>query len=170
MIDVEVDLTYTPRVGAAERAILQLPNKVRNLRVVLRQALAPAFVKMEKKHFDSKGAAFGHPWAPWAPATRRKRIRKGTASKGILVDSEKLLDSLTKNFDPELTQIAATEKSVHMTFVSRVPYAIFHQLGAPANNMPARQVIPDPLPESFRRQVRAVLRGYLIDDRAASAG
>ncbi len=72
-----------------------------------------------------KVSADGIPWVPWAPSTLVARIRQGTASRGLLYNSGKLLNSF---------KVVTDKKS--FTIGTNSPYASFLQNGT--NRMPAR--------------------------------
>lgn len=85
-------------------------------------------------------------WAPLAPSTVEQKAREGWPPD-ILVRTGDLRDSLT---DP------ARALEVHLveaTYGTDVSYAGYHQDGT--DRMPARQVIPDPLPVDLRRKLEA---------------
>src|SRR5436305_575410 len=87
-------VTYSPRLSAAEQQLVALPARLRNLAPLLSQAIAPAAIEMLRKHWATEGAASGHPWAPLALSTLAARVRKGTASKGPLRDTDAMRDTL----------------------------------------------------------------------------
>lgn len=160
---IRVEVNYNPRLSPGEKTLLQLPNRMKNLRVFMKNIVVPEAVDpMLKKHWDSKGAAFGHPWAPWAPSTRAARIRKGNAAKGILRDTDHLFKTL---FRARVTddRLKVVSGGLRLQLNTGVPYAIFHQVGT--SRMPERQVIPDPLPRSFITTVRGLLREYILTGR-----
>ena len=158
MIRVEVD--YNPKFSKKELQVLAMPNRLRNLRPLMQFSVAPAFNKMLQKHWDTQGTAFGHSWAPLAQATIDKKSREGTLSRGILVSSGHLLQALfrERSTDSRLQMIAG---GLRFQANVSVPYAIYHQVGT--SNMPDRQVIPDPLPRSFRIDLLRLVRKYIVD-------
>jgi hypothetical protein len=162
-------ITYTPRLTTGMRQLLELPNRLRNLRPFVERSLAPAAAAMLKQHWDSKGAAFGHPWAAWAISTRLERIRKGNADKGILRDTDHLFRALFRSLlSPERIQTIPGGLRLSLGLSqSEDPKAIFHQLGT--SRMPARQVVPDPLPRSFRDVVRSMLKDYVLTGQIRGA-
>jgi hypothetical protein len=156
---LRVVVNYSPRLTKGEQALLALPNRLRNLRPLMQEAIAPEVNAMLKRHWDSKGAAFGHRWAPWAASTKRARIRKGNADKGLLRDTDHLFQAVfrARSTDDRLRIING---GLRLQLNTGVPYAIFHQVGT--QFMPERQVIPNPLPNTFIRRVRAVIREFLL--------
>lgn len=164
MIAVKVD--YNPRLTKGEQAILQIPNRIANLRPVMRTSIAPAANRMFQRHFASKGAAFGHPWAPWSVETLRRRLAKGNASKGILLDTDHLFRALTRRRETD-SRLSVVAGRLRLQLNIAVPYAVFHQVGT--QFMPERQVIPDPLPRSFTSEVRAIIKDFILTGRVRRA-
>jgi hypothetical protein len=156
---MNVEVSYTPRLSPVEQHLLKLPNRLRNLRPLMQRGIAPAFNAMLKRHWDSKGAAFGRRWAPWAESTRAARIAKGNAAKGLLRDTDHLFKVLFREraTDNRLRVVAG---GVEFRPNVNVPYALFHQVGT--SRMPERQVIPDPLPRSFKQECRAIVREFIL--------
>jgi hypothetical protein len=163
---IRVEVNYSPRLSPAEQLLLSLPNRMRNLRPFMIGSLAPAANRMLKRHWDTKGAAFGHAWAPWAPSTLAARIRKGNAAKGILRDTDHLYKTLFRARATD-NRLRVIRNGLRLQLNVGVPFAIFHQLGT--SFMPERQVIPDPLPNSFIRQARHLLKQFLLTGRAINA-
>lgn len=77
---------------------------------------------------STKQGPDGKPWAPWSMATLLGRLRKGTASGGILYDSGNLMRS-----------IQAEVQSNSVIVGTKVNYASFLQDGT--KNMPARPFV-----------------------------
>lgn len=155
---IRVAVNYNPRLTAAEKLMIALPNRLGNLRKLMINAVAPAFNRMMKRHWDSKGAAFGHRWAPLAPSTIEARTRKGTISKGILRDSDHLFRAVFRARATD-SRLQVINGGLRFQGNVGVPYALYHQVGT--STMPDRQVIPDPLPRSFRAEVRALIRTFI---------
>lgn len=163
---IRVEVNYNPRLGKGEQQLLLLPNRLQNLRLVMKQGIVPAFNKMLQRHWDSKGVAFGHKWAQWAPSTLAKRTRKGNASKGLLRDTDHLYKVLfrARTGDDRLKVVGGTLRFQANT---REFKAAYHQFGT--EHMPIRQVIPDPLPPAFRTTVRDIVREFILSGRIKSA-
>lgn len=168
------EITYTPRITPALENLRALPGRLRDLRPLMTQAIVPAALEMLRRHWDSKGAAFGHPWAPLAPSTLLDRIRKGTAAKGPLRDTDNLFLALFASVSSSqaLQQVAGGIRLSLGLAANADPLerlkALFHQHGT--SRMPARQVIPSPLPRSFRDVVRAMVLDWLATGRLRGAG
>lgn len=162
---IRIEVNYNPRLTRGEQQLLELPNRLRNLRRVMTDVVAPEANRMLKKHWDTKGAAFGHRWAPWAPSTLAARIRKGNASMGILRDTDHLFRTLFRARSTD-DRLKVVRGGLRLQLNIGVPYGIFHQVGT--SNMPERQVIPDPLPRSFVRTVRALIKDFILTGRVSS--
>ncbi len=167
-------ITYTPRVSPARQSLRELPERLRDPKPLMEQSIAPAAVEMLRRHWDSRGAAFGHAWAPLAPSTLAARIRKGTAGKGPLRDTDNLYLALFRSVSSNRTlQRVANGYRLSLGLdqttraIDRLK-AVWHQAGTAT--MPARQVIPSPLPRSFRDLVRSLVRDWVVTGRLRGAG
>jgi hypothetical protein len=70
-------VTYSPRATPKEQQLLGLRDRIARLDVLMEQGIAPETADMMMRHWETKGAAFGHPWADWKPSTLRARISEG---------------------------------------------------------------------------------------------
>lgn len=162
---IRVEVNYNPRLTPAELTLLALPQRMKNLRPFMQQTVAPLFNRMEQQHFDTKGAAFGHPWAPWAASTKLARLRKGNAGKGLLRDTDALYNAIFRDRASD-DRLKVVGGRLRFQANVKVPYAIYHQVGT--QFMPDRQVIPDPLPPMFLRQLRTQLKRFLLTGAASA--
>jgi hypothetical protein len=168
------EITYTPRISPALAQLRGLSARLRDLRPLAEQSIVPAAIAMLRRHWDSKGAAFGHAWAPLAPSTMAARIRKGTAAKGPLRDTDSLFLALFRSVSSP-NSVRSINGGVRVALgldegvdpIDRAK-ARWHQKGTA--RMPARQVIPSPLPRSFRDLVRALAIDYVTTGRVRGAG
>lgn len=164
---LRVEVSYNPRLTPAEKELLALPNRLRGLRPLMQRAIAPAANRMLARHWDSKGAAFGHKWPPWALSTLLSRFRKGNAGQGLMIDSGHLKEILFRSRDTD-NRLRAIPNGVRLGLNVAVRYARFHQRGT--KHMPVRQVIPDPLPRSFQAEVKSLVRGFILSGRVGQRG
>jgi phage gpG-like protein len=81
-----------------------------------------------REQFETEGAAYGDHWL------ERKRETRGSQGKPILFRTGRLKQSFLEG--PEHIEESDGQT---LTFGSRVPYAIFHQLGT--RKMPARPIL-----------------------------
>lgn len=91
------------------------------------EGFATLLREAHQRSFSEGKAANGTPWAPLRPSTIRK---KGHGI--ILVETDRLMDSLTKNTGDSRW----THDEREAEFGTAVPYAGFHQKGT--NKFPAR--------------------------------
>ena len=159
---LRVEVNYSPRLTRAEQTLLALPNRLRNLRPLMINVIAPEANRMLLRYWNSKGAAYGRVWAPWSDSTRAARIRKGNADKGLLRDTDHLFKAIFRERSTD-DRLRTIEGGLRLQLNTRIPYAIFHQEGT--INMPMRQVIPDPLPPSFIRTIRPLIRQFILSGK-----
>jgi hypothetical protein len=166
---IAVTVTAPLRPGKAEQQLLAIPNRLRHLDAFARFALAPLVSDVIQRHWESKGAAFGHPWAPWAPSTLAARLRKGNAQLGILRDTGQLFAAVMRAAEsPKIVPVTGGVRLVVEISPSDDPKAIFHQLGTA--RMSARQVLPNPLPRSLRDTARQLLRDFVLTGQLRGGG
>ncbi len=163
---IRVEVEAVVRVSKSIQQLNELPERLKNLRPVMVGAVAPLANQMLLRHWESKGAAFGHTWAPLAPSTIATRARKGTLAKGILRDTDHLFRAIFRERAAD-SRLSSAPGGYRLRLDTRIPYAIYHQVGT--SNMPDRQVIPDPLPRSFVQDVKKVVREYLLTGVVPSA-
>lgn len=147
------------RLTKGEQTLLALPNRLKNLKQLMTDGIAPAMNRMLMLHWDSEGQRFGHPWAPLEQATIRRKKRKGTLDRGILHDTEHLFKAVfrARTSDDRLRQVPG---GFRLAANTKIFYAIFHQVGT--QFMAERQVIPNPLPQVFVRECKNIVRVYLL--------
>lgn len=160
IVQLETSIPFTSN----QRRIIALPNRLRNLELVARKEILPLLVSTIRRHWDTKGGAFGQKWAGWAVSTYKKRLKRGNTDKGLLRDTDNLSKALFRERSND-QRVKVTEDGVEITMNTRVPYAVFHQVGT--SLMPERQVFPEPMPESFKREVRAILRARILEVESA---
>lgn len=112
------------------------------------------FYAQEKAQFASVGAEGGAQWAELKPeyAAWKEVHYPGTQ---ILHRAGALESSLTSPNDPNTVRI---EERKTLTLGTRIPYALFHQVGT--SRMPARPEIL--MPEAFKRAVMHHVQVYLV--------
>lgn len=157
MIPIRVSVTFDVEPTRTEKRIAELPERLRNLKPLMEQGIAPATDRMLRRHWESKGAASRQSWAPLAPETIRKRERHGTLSKGILRDTDHLFRAVFRA--GSAGNITTRGSGVRLSVSVKEKKAALHQVGT--QFMPERHVLPDPLPASFRQLVMKMARQYL---------
>jgi phage gpG-like protein len=88
------------------------------------------------QQFATEGRAEGTPWAPRAGAGLAPRSKRAMRASPLLVRTGTLRDSLIGPTAPGHVEELEAQS---LTLGSRVPYALFHQLGT--RHMPARPLI-----------------------------
>lgn len=132
-----IQFTYTDNSEAVDKALANFQSSLADEAPAL-QAIADDFRAMIAAQFSSEGRAEGTPWPP------RKRSRVGATQASpwagqappLLVRTGALRDSLIGPSSPGHVE-ELEEQS--LTLGSRLPYALFHQLGT--RRMPARPLI-----------------------------
>jgi hypothetical protein len=156
-IRVPANLRFT----RAERALAALYDRLApgRLRSLMQGPIRTALNDLIRDQFATEGAAWGQRWPALAASTRAKKLAAGVLSRGILVFSGAMRRGMLR-FRPQDARLQATTRGVRADFdVGVHPYR-FHHLGT--RFMPKRQAIPDPLPRSFRREIRSIVRDYLL--------
>ncbi len=128
-----------------------------DLRPVLRGGIDKSVSHFFKSQFDSAGGRGGSPWAPLSAATRKSRLRPGGNRGGLsrpLWDVGRLRASLVK-VGPESHRVIERQRYERGT---TVPSAQYHQTGT--RRMPARQIVPDPLPSALVRSWLRFIEKY----------
>lgn len=122
----------------------------------------PVIAAFERDWFESHGKGA---WPALADSTLDRKRAAGYTLEPLRTDDRQgsLYDTLT---DP---QLAAEVGRTRMEWSTGVPYAGYHQEGgAVAGRPPKRQVIPDPLPVEYRRQLEHATVSW-INQAAADA-
>lgn len=156
-IKVPADLRFT----RAERQLAALYDRLApgRLRSLMQGPVRRALNSLIKDQFASEGSAWGQRWEKLADSTRAKKLAAGVLARGILVFSGDMQKGMLR-FRPQDARLQATSRGVRAEFnVGVFPYR-FHHEGT--RFMPKRQVIPDPLPRSFRRDLRTIVRDYVL--------
>lgn len=112
------------------------------------------FYAQEKDQFKTEGAEGGEKWQELSAAYWEWK-EAHYPGKPILQRTGDLERSLTSGSDPNAVR---REERKTLTLGSRVPYALYHQLGT--KRMPARPEIQ--LPEAFKRTTMHHMQTYLV--------
>jgi phage gpG-like protein len=120
------------------------------------QRMIPALQDYIARRIASGGTLHNlPPFAPLSPRYARYKAKRYPGAP-ILVRTGRLFRSLTANTDDTIADIQPD----HLTFGTRVPYALYHQLGT--RKMPARP--PIKLSKPIQTQLLTILRNYLIQE------
>jgi phage gpG-like protein len=112
------------------------------------------FYALEKDQFKSEGAEGGEPWKELTPEYAKWKEAHFAGAK-ILHRTGDIERSLTNPNDPNTVRI---EERKTLTLGTRIPYALFHQVGT--SRMDARPEIL--MPEAFKRMVMHHVQVYLV--------
>lgn len=117
---------------------------------------------IERDQFDTEGRSGSGGWKPLKASTIRQKARHLHAEGvvRILQNTERLVKSLTdKDADDAVREVNAGS----FVYASTVPYAKYHQTGAPRANVPQRR--PVELTETNRRDMVKILQAHLMGER-----
>lgn len=114
---------------------------------------------MIRRQLDSEGAAFGKPYKALNPDYAKWK-RKKYGRKRILVRKGQMREAFVQKKGP--SQILTLRKDFYRLAARGqvAKRASMHQYGR--GNNPVRQIIPDPLPESFLQELNRAVRSYII--------
>jgi hypothetical protein len=143
--------------GALKRT-RDLQGRFANPEKVIVGPVRELFHRAMKQQYSTRGRWGGKRWANLKPSTVRRKMYEGTYGKGVLRRTDRLFNALTGR-DKQDFEVVVNGK--HVSFVVKVPYAFRHQQGQPGR-MAARELIPDPMPESFMVALRNRVKGYLV--------
>lgn len=162
-----------------DREVIQLLTKLKkrtgNLAPVFGGSIDKSVSLFFRRQFDTSGAIGMKPWAPLRPVTKRKRPRPGGNRGGVgrpLWDFARLRGSLVA-VGPESVRVVKSDRYERGT---TVPHAIHHQRGYTVRKwgrtvfknprrVPAREIIPDPMPRAIVGSWARVLERYLMEGK-----
>jgi len=160
MIELKTELEITPTLIRFER----LAGRFSNFIPVLGGRVDVLARRLIRRMFDTQGRASGR--GQWQALTENYKKRRQFPGKPLLRQLDELYDALTRKGDAN--QAVILEKDRYSLSVSEAAGRIRarfvgHQLGVPESNLPARQMIPDPLPQTFINDVRRAVRAYILE-------
>jgi phage gpG-like protein len=144
-----ITFSYADNSEAVGKALDAFQDSLADNSPALRE-IADDFREMVAQQFASEGRAGG---APWAIRKSRGGARSRSAGWPLLVRTGTLRDSLTAPGAAHIEEMDARS----LTLGSRVPYAMFHQLGT--RRMPARPMIV--LTDERRAEWTEIVRGTI---------
>ena len=159
MIIVGVELDITPALVRFER----LAGRFTNFIPVMGGRVDVLARRLIKRQFDTEGRV-GAGGGGWEPLSRDYLKRRVIPGKPLLRQSDGLYEALTRRGHPDQELILEKNRyslSIADGAETRARF-VGHQLGVPSSNLPARQMIPDPLPQTFIRDVRNALKSYIV--------
>jgi len=141
-----------------QRYVRDVRGRFAKMAAVMEERLKPMFREAIVKQFESEGAWGGDPWTALSDETIKRKTLSGTLDEGILRDSMRLFEAFA---EPDSPDFDVEIKGNTFSYVIRVPYAWRHQDGS--DRLPVREIVPDPMPESFIEQMRNVVSGYILE-------
>lgn len=158
-----VRMEFQPPLAFIERQQGDFRRRLQNL-LPLWQRFIPIISRLERAWFESHGAGA---WPELAESTLERKRAHGFSLEPLRTDDRQgsLYDTLV---DP---QLAADVGERQLVWSTGVPYAGFHQDGGSVpGRPPQRQVIPDPLPVEYRRQLEQATVSWINEQAAAAYG
>jgi phage gpG-like protein len=150
-----ITFTYADNSEAVSEELKSFQDALADNAPALRE-IAGDFREMLARQFASEGRAEGTPWAPRkSPLVGADgvRPRRGERRSPLLVRTGALRDSLARPGAGHVEEMDAGS----LTLGTRLPYALFHQLGT--RHMPARPIIvlSDARAQRWTEMIRAAI-------------
>jgi hypothetical protein len=163
---VTVPLRVTIDDSRAERRFARLEHRFSNYLPVMRGPVRQLVRRAIIQQYRTRGNYGGEKWVELAESTIRRKQAAGGYSLGPLKFTRGLYESLTVLDHPERREVIS-KRGYRLRSLRRsragFPIGAAHQTGTEDGHVPRRQVIPDPMPASFMRELRSIIRGYLIE-------
>lgn len=154
-------LRFEIEAAGVIRRYTDIIKRLLNMQPVLDFRVIQLAQEMFKDQFETEGAS------AWAPLSEGYRARKerDRPGKTILRYDDLMFAALTQNLgaDSVFTQRAGGTSVLDINVDPDIGYWIFHQLGT--DTMPARELLPDPLPPEFLSELKRVVRAYIVFGR-----
>lgn len=141
-----------------QRYVRDVRGRFAKMGEVMSKRLRPVFRLAIVKQFATEGAWGGDPWEKLSDSRIAEKEVSGTVDRGILRDTDRLFDAFAEPGSPDFDVVFAGRGQ--FTYVIGVPYAFRHQEGT--GRLPIRQVVPDPMPDSFIAELRNIVSGYIV--------
>lgn len=150
----------------AERKFARLNHLFANFRPVMAGPVRTLVRKAVIEQFRTRGRWGGSEWQELAESTIARKRAAGVLRKGPLKFTSKLYASLTVIGHPlrreRITKQGYTLRSMRRSRKG-FPIGAAHQTGTSDGHVPQREIFPQPMPASFIRELRSVVRGYLVE-------
>jgi hypothetical protein len=141
----------------------RLAGRTSDFRPVLGGRVDVAARRLIRRQFLSEGRASGRgQWAALQPTYVARRV---LPDMPMLRQSDGLFEALTQKGHPDQDVVLEPHRyslTIAEDADTRARF-VGHQLGVPQSNLPARQMIPDPLPKTFIDEVRQIAKSYIVD-------
>lgn len=139
--------------GTTRGGLTALLNRLKNPQAALDDIGKALVASTQRRLKDTKESPAGAPWAPWKLSTLLGRIKKGTASRGLLYDSGNLYNSIQYQVQGKGVTVGVN--------TNQAPYGQFLQAGTP--NMPARPFIG--VSKTDQDVIGSILRRHVASQR-----
>ena len=172
--------------AGAMTVLQQVRHALDDLSLVFAGPINKSVDTVFKRQFDSQGAFGGTPWRPLHPVTVQLRKRAGHGRGGILRDTNRMWASLTKfGLGPDAIKVItpmSLERGttvpyagwIHTGFMSKY-FVVVDKHGLPvpikrarAKKIPARPLVPDPMPAEVVGTWEKVIVNFLIGGQRAA--
>lgn len=147
--------------GSAEKTLFGLLQQTSNTRPALEEIGRALVASTKNRIVDTKQGPSGAPWAPWATSTMLGRLKNGTASRGLLYESGKLLNSITSQVQQSRSSNGQFGSLQVQVGSQGVEYAQYLQNGT--KNMAARPFIG--ISKEDQQIIRNILRKHVFKKR-----
>jgi len=172
--------------AGARSVLLNVQRGLQDLSLVFAGPINKSVDTVFRRQFDSQGGFGGTPWRPLHPVTLRLRQRPGHGRGGILRDTNRTWASLTKSgLGPDAIKVVTPTSLERGT---TVPHAGYHHTGfkskyfvvvdknglpvpikrARPKTIPARPLVPDPMPAEVVSTWEKILVNWLIGGQRAA--
>lgn len=152
-----IAITWGVNSEPARVLLSRFLGRVKNPRPVLEGPILRRLRNTTKQNFASAGALASPVWQQLS-----QRALKVKPRKGILRVTDRLYQSLTQPGGEAIAEVSPDGRT--LLYGSRVSYFRTHQDGI---DIPKRQPVPDPLPESVERQIRSDMRLWVLRGQLA---
>lgn len=115
-----------------------------------------------RQQFESEGRYGGEPWQELAERTIKERIAEGfDGEHPILRRNDILYDAFQGKMNAGVGGKMEVRKKEFTLRIIGLPQAQAHQKGLEPH-LPARPIIPEPMPDDFIRKLRSIVSGYIV--------
>lgn len=160
-----VRVVIEDQITGATRGVkwARLQNLFSNPMPVLKEPVRALVLDGIRQQFETEGAYGGTPWEQLAARTVDERALLGFPPEHpILRRTDRLFDALQGHMTGGEGGEVIVTKNTFTLKTTNIPDAAAHQFGSDHSNLPARPMIPQPMPQSFMNQLRSIIHGYAI--------
>lgn len=155
-----IPLRVTIIEGEGVRKLARIRGRFANYRPVFEGPVLDLLRDFFRQQFRTRGRHGGTPWARLKRSTLAIKRRLGFGNKPAMVRTGRLYRAYTQAGRVRGRQVIIRAKK-GMVFRITLDHGRLHQEGT--ENMVARTVLPDTMPEQFMVQLRNIISGYLVE-------